>query len=51
MLSEDGSTLFIVRKDDPEQAAEYTVFPLYVYDSCVIDTESEPPGVRAQAFH
>ena len=50
VLSEDGSTLFIVRKDDPEQAAEYTVSPLYVYDSCVIDTESEPPASGHKHF-
>ena len=50
VLSEDGSTLFIVRKDDPEQPAEYTVSPLYVYDSCVIDTESEPPASGHKHF-
>ena len=50
VLSEDGSTLFIVRKDDPEQQAEYTVSPLYVYDSCMIDTESEPPASGHKHF-
>ncbi len=43
VLSEDGTTIFIVRSDDTEQAADYTLSPLYVYDSCVIDTEADAP--------
>lgn len=50
VLSEDGSTIYIVKKDDPEQQAMYTISPLYVYDSCVIDTESEAPASGHKHF-
>lgn len=44
ILSEDETTIFVVRSDDPDEAADYTISPLYVYDSCVIDTESDTPS-------
>ncbi len=50
VLSEDGTAISIVKKDDPEQQAAYTISPLYVYDSCVIDTESEVSASGHQHF-
>ena len=41
VLSEDASSIQVVRKDDPSQVA-YVFYPLYVYDSCQMpETERE----------